>query len=64
MIEVDQQTGEIAGRVFDGFKCGNHLGAGRFVNDLGNPGGGMGKLAERGELIPAVLGKLKISVQD
>jgi len=64
MIEVDQEAGEITGRIFDGFKRGYHLTAGRFVNDLGNPGGGVGKLAERSELIPTVSGQFKVAVQD
>ena len=59
MIEVDQLAGEICV-----FKCSHHQATGRLIDHRGNPDGGAGELAERGELIPAILRDFKIAIQD
>jgi hypothetical protein len=64
MIEVDQQSGKISGGGTGVFKRRDHAGASGLVNHLSDTGCGMRKFSKRGKLIPAVLGKFKITIQD
>jgi len=64
VVEVDEQAGEVVGSGLRVFKCGDHAEAGRLVDDLGDAGGGVGEVAEGGELMPAVGGQFEVAVED
>ncbi len=64
MIEVDQQSGEVVDGGPGVFKRCDHAGASGLINHLIDTGSGMGKLSKRGKLIPAIIRKFKITIQD